>query len=397
MLTKDSIQAERYPRISGEGITYAFEAIFNRYQHYVQESLRLAVADYGQFRTVPAERFSPIARALARGRFSSKGARIGRLIPSAAKFFDSSCRTVFGNPKTPSNLFHPAVGQYLISRDGNAPLKLCVDTHDSRHISSPELLEWSDCYLKSNYWPTSIYPEKVRPIINPNPFVLDHLETLSSLRHSEKEYDLIAAVRVWGGSNEVEGIEHNVRILEQLAKANVKSFLWAYLVAGDIPKLEKRLSSVGVHCSTSPLPIKKLWELSAKSRLNFIRLGMHYCTPWRLIDMFAMGSAVLLDQSPKTVWSTPLEEGKHFLQLGLECMGDRHVSTDEAYNDVPRKVEHILSNIDCSELGANTSAYFDAEIHPLKLGERILRICYPNIEFDREVESSVLPRVVNAT
>ena len=71
----------------------------------------------------------------------------------------------------------------------------------------------------------------------------------------------------------------------------------------------------GIAWTTDPLPLFDLWRLSAQSRLNVLRLGMHHCVPWRMMDVLAMGGCPVLDCDPYTLWPQPLERNQNYLSL----------------------------------------------------------------------------------
>src|SRR5262249_58773833 len=121
---------------------------------------------------------------------------------------------------------------------------------------------------------TRACPPAVRPLVNGDPLVIRQLATLRSQRETPKRYDVCMVVRVWGGKDEVEGVEHNLRLLEAVARARGSKLLYAYLVAGDIAAYGRRLERQGIPWGTDPLPARKLWRVTAASRLNVIRLGM---------------------------------------------------------------------------------------------------------------------------
>ena len=149
-------------------------------------------------------------------------------------------------------------------------------------------------------------------------------------------------VRVWGGKDEEEGVEHCVRLLEAAARARGRKFLLALLVAGDREKLGKRLRQSGVPSTTTPLPLNKLWQVSAESRLNVIRLGMHHCVPWRMCDLLALGTCPVLDQKPRTLWPVPLREGEHYWTLNVHLGPGQTVASDASYQAIPELLNDYL-------------------------------------------------------
>jgi hypothetical protein len=235
-------------------------------------------------------------------------------------------------------------------------------------IPSESLLAWSKSYFKTNWRVDFTYDDRVRAIPNLNPQVLGHLSGLRRLRAKRKETDLCCVMRVWGGSNETEGVEHCIRLLESLATVPCKSVLIAYLVAGDIDAQEERLKKAGVHCTRSPIPLKTLWNISSQSRINVIRLGMHQCIPWRTTELLAMGACVMLDQIPLTAWTVPLVPARHFVSLDSR-IGDHFLASDEDYVKVPVKIQDLLKSTGLIEYIADEAGqYFDQFLDPIPLG-----------------------------
>jgi hypothetical protein len=256
--------------------------------------------------------------------------------------------------------------------DGRS-LKVCIDSMDFPELSSPELAEWSDVYFKTNWWPTTAYPANVRPLVNCDPTVLGQIDELRGARDTRKEYDLCCVVRVWGGRTGLEGIEHNIRLLEAVSKVRAEKFVLAILIMGDRDAYAKRLSDAGIPWTTKAFPAADLWRVTAASRLNVLRLGVHDCIPWRMTGSLAVGSTVALDQAPRSRWPTPLEPGVNYLDLGLET-GDTALAEASAYDDVPAQIEAWLS--DATTLRAIATAngeYFDRHLEPERVGDHVLR------------------------
>ena len=142
--------------------------------------------------------------------------------------------------------FFPLVGQYLITTSGNKRYRICIDSADSGRVSSQKLLNWCDIYFKTNYWQRDEYPPKVKPMLNCNPMILGHISKLRSYRCATKEYDICFIVRVRGGTSWEQGVEHNLRILEQIAKVKCKKFLMAVLVGNDTNSIAERLDQLKI-------------------------------------------------------------------------------------------------------------------------------------------------------
>jgi hypothetical protein len=360
----------------------------DRYQAYYREGLRRYLCQQGErldVRSIP--RFPKVLALLRAVRNSSRvrGA-FGPAAPSVHRSLDRFATMLGGKRSAPWGLFHPLVGQYQFHIDG-VQTRVCLDASDSGNICSPELLEQCDLYLKTNYWKGRQYDPRVVPFYNGNPLILSHLGRLRSMRSRPAEYDFCFVVRVWGGRDEVEGVEHNIRLLEAAARVPGRKFLHAYLVAGDTAALSERLFKQGIRCSTSPLPLKELWRIGAASRLNIIRLGMHACVPWRMIDLLALGACPVLDQPPLTVWPEPLREGAHFLHLSAVATPGACMADERAYSDIPARLKQFLADDRLiQEIRANAADYFDQHLTPEAVGR-----CFFDIVRERTPGRAVVP------
>ena len=344
-------------------------------QTYYSEGLRLYIeASGGRYTAASMSRLPGALRALGRVRNSTRFTNMAGKSKLPYRIIDGIAGAVEGGLSSPSSRFNLAVGQYLYRGKDGGERKICIDAADSGNITSPELLEWSDIYFKSNFWKDRDYPSKVRPMYNANPYILGKLPMLRSLRATEKLYDLCFIVRVWGGTNETEGVEHNVRLIEAVSKADCRKFLYAYLVAGDIKHYAKRLDEHGIPWSTEPMPLERLWDVSAQSRLSVIRLGMHYCVPWRMADTLAMGGSPVLDSPPFTAWPEPLRENENFFSLGVDCGLQKSTASEEEYSSIPAKIESWLAGPGgIKRISENNCRYFDRFLAPEKIGEYIIR------------------------
>jgi hypothetical protein len=362
--------------VSVETCISPYDYSHDRYQAYYREGLRRYLSQRGErlrVRSIP--RFPKVLTLLRAARNSSRLRRaFGPLAPRLHSSLDRFAATLGGKRPAPSGFFHPLVGQYQFRFDG-VQARICLDASDSGDICSPELLEQSDLYLKTNYWKARRYDSRVIPFYNGNPLILPHIGRLRSMRPRPAEFDFCFVVRVWGGRDEVEGVEHNIRLLEAAARAPGRKFLLAYLVAGDTAALGERLRKQGITCSTTPLRLKELWRIAAASRLNIIRLGMHACVPWRMTDMLALGACPVLDQPPLTVWPEPLREGVHFLQLGALATPGACIADERAYSDIPARLEQVLADDRLvREIRANAADYFDRHLAPEAVGRCFLEI-----------------------
>jgi hypothetical protein len=350
--------------------TRPYDYYYDRYQLYYREGLRRECAERDVcFEAVPMTRLPRVLRPVRRARD-----RVLIRLPGdrATRLLDRAARRVEGPIQAPGPAFHSSIGQYVVRGTNGAACRVCLDASDFPSLGSPELVAWSDLYFKANLWPRIEYPDKVLPLINGDPLILDKLPTLRSFRSTRKEIDVCFIVRVWGGRDEVEGIEHNLRLLEAVNRAQCSKVVIAYLVAGDIGKSERRLRSVGVTCTTRPIRPATLWRLMGKSRLNVIRLGMHHCIPWRMAGTLGMGACVVLDQPPASAWPEPLREDVNFLSLGARTI-DAPTAEDARYEEIPDKIEEWLGHGGALDrMRSDNARYFDRFVEPQRVGASIL-------------------------
>ena len=261
----------------------------------------------------------------------------------------------------------PTVGVYRFMTDQHPELTICIDANDFREISENAAAS-CDIYFKSNYWPDYPYPSHVLPLPNMNPIAGRNLELLCNLRKQPKEFDLFIFFRVWGGRGDVEGIEHNMALLKALSQVKCKSYIMAYLVAGDIPSLGRRLDDLGVSWTTDAMPPRELWKKAAAARLNIVRMGNHQCVPWRMIDILSMGGVPVMDYKPMTLWPEPLVEDKHYLNL------DSPPNKEAQTGAITAKIDSWLQHPSLiSSVSSNTADYFDRYLTPKMLGQAIIQ------------------------
>jgi hypothetical protein len=289
----------------------------------------------------------------------------------APSLVDRLAQALEGPIRTPSSSFHNAIGQYVVRTVDGDTVRVCIDTADYPELRSEELRSWSDLYFKANLWPSRTYPSNVLPIVNGDPMILNRIPTLRSYRTRAKATDICFVVRVWGGRDGLEGIEHNLRLLEAVNRARCSKVLIAYLVTGDTAAIAERLGKSGIRSTTRPMRASALWRLMGSSRLNIIRLGMHDCIPWRMAGTLAMGACVVLDQPPLAAWPEPLRENVNFLSLA--CGTGESPTADAGYADVPERIEEWLSQREKVEhIMSTNAAYFDRHVDPERVGEAIL-------------------------
>jgi glycosyltransferase involved in cell wall biosynthesis len=206
---------------------------------------------------------------------------------------------------------------------------------------------------------------------NLNPDVLPHIAELRQARSAEKEWDLFGFFRVWGGTDELEGVEHNLALFETLARVKCRKNLLAVLVAGDTRAAAARLEKAGVPCTTRWVPQAEVWRTAARSRLNIVRHGMHQCIPWRMTETLAMGGCPVLDYPAATRWHVPLEENVHYLSLGVSYRPSMAAAFDPL--EVAERVETWLAGGSLiAEIGRNTARYFDEHLTPERIGGYML-------------------------
>ncbi len=348
-----------------EAIVEPYNRTHDRYQAYYRRGLAAYCAAQGIAFEETGTRFPEQLRFLYRVRASD---RFRRIFPDAIgrPLIDTLAR-MLGAQIGPGH----ALGSYVF-HVGKDSVKVAVDAFDSGELQSPQLLEWCDIYFKTNYWPTRTYPATVRPLANLNPDVLPRIDDLKAARNAEKEWDLFGFFRVWGGTDELEGVEHNLALFETLARVKCRKNLLAFLVAGDTQAAASRLEKAGVPYTSKWVPQSEVWRMAARSRLNIVRHGMHQCIPWRMTETLAMGGCPVLDYAPTTRWHVPLEETVHYLHLGIPYRASAAARFDPA--EVADRVERWL--VDGSlipAIGQNTARYFDENLMPEKVGEYLFR------------------------
>jgi hypothetical protein len=350
-----------------------YDYYHDRYQAYYGEALRNNMLETGgRFDRRSLVAWPNVVCGLRRVRYSSRLSgfgRIGRLFQRGA---DRLAAALHRSERPPAGMFHPLVGQYLFRLADGSERKVCIDSQDSGDLLSEPLLAWCDLYLKTNYWPSRTYPNKVKPLCNANPRLLGKFPQLHALRRIKPEYDVCFIVRVWGGKEETEGIEHNLRLLEAVARVRCRKYLLAYLVAGDVASYIRRLESQGISWTRKFMPLHQLWDLSARSRLNIIRLGMHACVPWRMMDLLAMGACPVLDQRPYTLWQQPLLEGENYLSLDVAVPPDQCLGRPQDYVAVTERVEAMVADAARTQhIQEKNAQYFDAYLTPEALGRHL--------------------------
>jgi hypothetical protein len=349
-----------------------YELFHDRYQRYYTEGLRRYCAETGcDFRSTAMSRFPRVLEILKRVREEGYAKRLG--VPRVESFVDALAHVLEGPMDTPSGHFHDVTGQYLALLPGGELRRFAIDAQDSHEVGSKDLVAWSDVYFKTNYWPGAGYASNVVPLANADPFILPKIGAMRSSRDSVKRVDLSFIVRVWGGADEVEGIEHTLRLLEAVDRARCTTRILAIVVAGDVPQIRRRLDRARIPSTTRMIGATDLWRLTAESRLNVFRLGLRYCVPWRMTGSLAIGSCAVLDRPPFSVWPEPLREGVNFLSLGTAVGPGCPVAPAEQYDEIPARIEAWLAQPELtSEIARANAEYFDAYVEPVQLGKHVL-------------------------
>jgi hypothetical protein len=357
-------------RVRAFGRPYA--PFHDPYQRYYTESLRRYCATAGaDFRAIPMSRFPRALETLKRVRDEGYAKRLR--LPRGEAFVDAIAHVLEGPVDTPSGHFHNVTGHYLALLPTGELRRFAVDAQDSHELGSEELRAWSDVYFKTNYWPEAGYPSNVAPLVNADPFVLPHIDGLRAQRDSAKRFGVSFIVRVWGGADEVEGIEHTVRLLEAVSRARCTGRILAVVVAGDVPMIRQRLERARIPSTTRAIGAAELWRSAAESRLNIFRLGLHYCVPWRMTGSLAIGSCAVVDRPPFSVWPEPLREEVNFLSLGTTVGPACPVAPAEQYDEIPERIEAWLAQPELvSEVARANASYFDNFLDPVRVGGHIV-------------------------
>jgi glycosyltransferase involved in cell wall biosynthesis len=263
-------------------------------------------------------------------------------------------------------------GCYTLRHRGKT-IKFAIDGHDLKDIVAPKALAWADVYFKANMWGSEEYPAKVAPIVNGNGFLRSrHLAKLRKLRRTARDNDVIFISRIWGG------VEHNVRLFEELAALPGKKRLVAIFVAGTASSDEtelarKRLERVGVECTSDLLSIEQLWQEMAASRIVILRAGKHLCIPWRMIDLLCMGACIVSDADFYPQWPERLAAGEQYVSAGVDRPADTSSASVVEFGKLGETVARLLEDEkEQKRLRQNSAAYFDNHASPERVGDYIL-------------------------
>jgi len=290
-------------------------------------------------------------------------ARVANVIDRAAGRLDKAIIT-------PSGIFDTITGQYVVTTSQGREHQVCIDAADSPEIASRELCEFSDVYFKTNFWPTASYPPNVWPLVNADPLVLGRIRDLRSWRRFPKELGVFAIMHIWNG----EGVEHYIRLLKAILDAKCDKLVLAVVFDGD-ERILRLLHRARIPATTRGLKAGDLWRRTAHSTLSVVRLGVHYCIPWRVTGSLALGSCLVLDRTPFSMWAQPLLEGTNYLSLELEVGPGVPVAPQHQYDQVPTRIQDWLNQrhkID--KIARSNAEYFDAFLEPQRVGAAIVRV-----------------------
>ena len=245
----------------------------------------------GSYSDICLVRCPGLLRVLRRMRDSySVGKSLGRLKPVYERTIDRLARVIGGKPRQGPEMVGDMTAKLVFQLPDGTEVKAFIDLLDAGDLDSPHALAACDLYFKTSYGKDRSYPAKVVPFYQCSFLLTDGMERIRAMRATPKSYDLCFTTRVWGGSNDTEGIEHNLRILEALSKVKCTKYLRAYLIAGDKASYARRLDKQGIPWSFDPLPWSEHWNVLASSRLNIHRLGMHRSMTWRMSELLCMGA-----------------------------------------------------------------------------------------------------------
>ena len=263
-------------------------------------------------------------------------------------------------------------GCYTMQLQGRT-IRFAIDGHDLKDIVAAKALAWADVYFKANMWATEQYPDKVVPIVNGNGFLRTrHLKKLQQMRNRARGIDVIFISRIWGG------VEHNVRLFEELAALPGKKRLVAIFVSGtastgETEAARKRLERVGVECTTDLLSIEQLWQEMANSKIVILRAGKHLCIPWRMIDLLCMGACIVSDADFYPQWPERLAAGEQYVSAGVERPADTSSASVVEFGKLGETVARLLEDEkEQKRLRHNSAAYFDNHAAPERVGEYVL-------------------------
>ncbi len=268
---------------------------------------------------------------------------------------------------------------------GNNKIKVAIDTADGRDLHDESVLAWSDIYFKCNAWSQIQYPEKVVSILNGNGTLSPRkIEQLKALRNHQKDYDLVYWSRIWALPGHLpanNGVEHNIRLFEALARVEGrKNLLAVFPEELDCPSLQEyrdRLDTVGVKWQNGwqDIDSDKLWSSLASAHVNFLRPGNHLCVSWRMVDLLCMGACVMLDGKPYTRWPIPLESGVNFVDSQCTLSSDYLLPADDSYTELTEKISALIADkAKIQKIAKNNREYYDQHASLAALSGYVLQV-----------------------
>lgn len=276
---------------------------------------------------------------------------------------------------------------------GSIKVKVAIDTADGRHLHDESILDWSDIYFKCNAWPQIEYPGKVVSLMNGNGTLSpSKIERLKALRNHKKDFDLVYWSRIWaapGNAPENNGVEHNVRIFEALAKVEGrKNLLAVFPEEMDCPSLQEyrdRLDSVGVKWQNGWQNVDSdmLWNSLATAHVNFLRPGNHLCVSWRMVDLLCMGACIMLDGEPFARWPEPLQNDVNFVDSQCTLSADYVLPADDTYAELTARVSAlVVDKAKIRKIAKNNQEYYDQYASLAAVSDYVLRVIedrYPEV------------------
>lgn len=268
---------------------------------------------------------------------------------------------------------------------GDTKVKVAIDTADGRNLHDEGILDWSDIYFKCNAWHQVDYPAKVVSLINGNGTLSPKkIERLKALRDHKKDYDLVYWSRIWaapGSTPENNGVEHNIRIFEALAKVEGRSNLLAVfpeeMECSSLQGYRDRLDAVGVKWQNGWQQIDSdmLWNSLASAHVNFLRPGNHLCVSWRMVDLLCMGACVMLDGEPYARWPEPLQRDVNFVDSHCTLSSDYLLPSDAAYSELTGRVSALVADkTKVQKIAQNNKDYYDEYASLGAVADYMLRV-----------------------
>ena len=280
---------------------HPYDRWYPLYQEYYASSLRRFLQGCGgRFERLSMTRLPVLLGIMRRGRYATCFQGSNRQWPWIPALVDRAARTLGGEPHSPGGAFRSCVGQYALTDLQGRKYRVCIDSYDFGNLPDRDLVTWSDVYFKTNYWPSRAYPDHVLPLANCSPLAVRQMGALRAARTTRKDIDVCCLVHVAGGRDGLEGVEHNLRLAEAVARLGGKTQVFAYLNCGDVEAQARRLARAGIRSSLRPMTASAYWSLTARSRLTVLRLGMHDCASWALTGALAIGACPVLDRAPRT-------------------------------------------------------------------------------------------------